>query len=138
MAQRGQNFPNQIENNPLATQIDSYGLCWGGKKAQSSLTGCPLLCSNLVSYLPTQNKSFKPKCVAKRQFQPIRATFGPPWGHNWDILGLANEPNWSAWMSSVPFQPGSSIVLLNRWSHLALIVKMPVLALCGPFVGPNM
>ena len=74
----------------------------------------------------------KPKCVAKRQFQPIWATFWPPWGHNWDILGLANVPNWSAWMSSIPFQPGSSIVLLNRWSHLALIVQMPV----WPFLGP--
>ena len=132
MAQRGQHFPKHIDNNPLATQIDSYGLCWGGKKAQNGLPGCPLLCSNLVSYLPTQNRPSKPKCVAKRQFQPIWATFWPPWGHNWDILGLANGPNWSAWMSSMPFQPGSSIVLLNRWSHLALIVKMPVLALFGP------
>ena len=97
MAQRGQNLPKQIENNPLATQIGSYGLCWCGKKAQNGLPGCPLLCSNLVSYLPTQNRPSKPKCVAKRQFQPIWATFWPPWGHNWDILGLANGPNWSAW-----------------------------------------
>ena len=100
--------------------------------------GCPLLCSNLVSYLPTQNRPSEPKCVAKSQFKPIWPTFWPPWDHNWDILGLANGPNWSAWMSSVPFQPGSSIVLLNWWSHLALIMKMPVLALFGPLEGPNM
>ena len=28
--------------------------------------------------------------------------------HIWDFMGLANEPNWSDWMSSALFQPFSN------------------------------
>ena len=29
--------------------------------------------------------------------------FLAPWGHIWDIMGLANGTNWPTWMSSVLF-----------------------------------
>ena len=41
-------------------------------------------------------------------FQPIWDTFWLALDHIWDILGLANGPNWSALMSSVLFQPCSN------------------------------
>ena len=34
----------------------------------------------------------------------------PPSSHIWEILGLANGVNWSAWMSSLPLQPHSNNV----------------------------
>ena len=57
--------------------------------------------------------------------------FLPPSGHIWEILGLANGVNWSALMSSVPFQPHSNNVPLNRWPHIALTLAHYVL-----FLGP--
>ena len=41
-------------------------------------------------------------------FQPIWDTFWLALDHIWDIVGLANGPNWSALMSSVLFQPCSN------------------------------
>ena len=38
-------FPKQTENNPLARQIGSYGLCWCGIKSPNALPACPLLCN---------------------------------------------------------------------------------------------
>ena len=70
----------------------------------------PLLCSNLVSPRSTQIRPSRPICMANRLFQPIWATFWPTLGHIWGILGLANGPNWSAWVSSVLFQPCSNLV----------------------------
>ena len=34
-------FPKQTENNPLARQIGSYGLCWCGKKIPKCSAGLP-------------------------------------------------------------------------------------------------
>ena len=39
-------------------------------------------------------------------------------------------------MSSVPFQPHSNNVPLNRWPFIALIVIIQILAHFGLFLGP--
>ena len=97
---------------------------------------CPLLGSQLVLPLPTQNLTSGPICMAKWLFSLNLGHLLPPSGHIWEILGLANGANWSAWMSSVPFQPHSNNVPINRWSHIALIVKMQILAHFGHFLVP--
>jgi hypothetical protein len=103
-----------------------------------------LVCPDAPCCVPTLFHPVQPKIGPlgrfvwpKGYFQPFLATFWPPWGHIWDILGLANGPNWSAWMSLVLFQPRSNIVSLNSGSPMALIVKMPMLALFGAFLGPR-
>ena len=80
-------------------------------------------------------------CVANRLFSTylglFLATFGPYLGHfrsgKWAKLVSLNV------LSAVPalFQP----VPLNRWSHMALLVKMSMWAFYwffGPWEGPNM
>ena len=99
--------------------------------------------------VPTLFHPFQPKIGLlgrfvwlKGYFQLIWDTFWPPLDHTCDILGLANRPNWSAWMSSKPFQPFSNIVPLNRWANITLIVKLPIFGpfrvFFGPWEGPNM
>ena len=100
----------------------------------------PLLCSNLVPPRSTQYRPSRPICVALRlistYFCLFMAPFDPYLGHfqsgKWAKLASLNV------LSAVPtlFQPNP----LNRWSHKALLVKMPIWAVFGPFwpwEGPN-
>ena len=68
------------------------------KKGPIYYGGCLLLCSNIVVPPPTQNgpSDSKPICGANMLFFPILGTLWPLCGHIYDILGLANGPNWSA------------------------------------------
>ena len=60
----------------------------------------------------------------KRYFQPILATFWPPWDTICDFLGLANGPNWCVWLSSVLFRPFSahSIISFGSVAYLAYLI----------------
>ena len=97
----------------------------------------PLLCSNLVPPWPTQNRPSRLICVANRLFSAYLGLFlaamGPYLGDfrsgKWAKLVSLND------LSAVPalFQP----VPLNRWSHMTLLVKMPIWAFYWSFLGPG-
>ena len=102
------------------------------------MTGC--LCRVFTLFHPVQLKKGPPGrfFVAKRLFQCIWGLFLTHLGPN---LGHFGSDKWAKLVSlnvlgAVPtlFQP----VPLNRWSHMALLVKMPIWALFGPWEDPNM
>ena len=90
-------------------------------------------CSNLVLPLPTQNSPSVPIWVAKRLFSAYFGHFLAPLEPH---LGHSGSGKWVKLLSldvlsafPTSFQP----VPLNRGSHMALIMKMPILALFGLF-----
>ena len=103
------------------------------KKAKHGLPICPLLGSQFVVPLPTQNLTYGLICMAKWLFSLYLGHLFPPSGHVWEILGLANGVNWSARMSSSPLHPHSNNVWWNRWPYIALIMIIPILAHFGSF-----
>ena len=96
------------------------------------------LCSKIVSPLPAYNRPSGPICVAKRLFLAYFSSFlapvGPHLEHsrsgklakliNLDVLSV-----FPTFFQSVP---------LHRGSHMAIILKLQILALWGRFKGLNM
>ena len=103
--------------------------------AQTGLSGCLHLCSNLFTPLPTKNMPYELICVAKMLFSayfcPFLAPIGPYLGNSW-FCKRAKLINLDV-LCVVPtlFQP----VSLNRGSHMAIFLKMPILALFWAFWG---
>ena len=103
------------------------------------MSGCQMLCSNLVPPLPTQNRPSRLIYVAKRLFSANFGHFWAPLGDIWDILGQENGPNWSVWMSSVLFQSRSNLFHGNI-GHGGLFslfcLFRPILASFRHFLSP--
>ena len=88
----------------------------GWKKGPTWCARMPPVVFNPCSTPSNPIKALWAELCGKRQFQHIGPLFGlGPWGHIWDILGLANCPNWSAWMSSVLLQHCSNLSRKKVW-----------------------
>ena len=74
----------------------TFGKFWVWQMAQTGLSGCHHECSNFVLPLPTL---WNELCGQKAIFCLLWPLSGPSRA----ILGLANGPNWSTWMSYMPF-----------------------------------
>ena len=137
--QGGQKMVKIGWNCLLATHFGLEGLFWVGRyetrlEHNSGQPGRPFW-----AFFPHQHRPYEPICVAKALFSVCLAKILAPLGHIWDILGLANEPNWSAWMSWVPFQPGSSPFSTNYGMEANLayfIIFGPILASFLHFWSP--
>ena len=107
----------------------TFGTFWILKMSQNDQPGCPMCCYNLVPPPPTKNRPSGSICVGKTlflaYFGPFLVSIGPHLGHS--VSG-----KWVKWINldvlsaiSTPFQP----VPLNRGPHMAIILKMSILAL---------
>ena len=83
--------------------------------------------------VPTLFHPFQPKMVPLGQFvepngyfQIIWAACCPPWSHIWDILGLANRLNLSAWMSC------SNLVLPQSTNNYGIEAYLAYYIIFGP------
>ena len=113
----------------------TFGTFWVWQMAKINQPGCLYWWSNLVPPLPTQNRPSGQICEIKRLFL---AYFGPFLSLVRPHLGHSGSGKWVKLinldvLSAVPtlFQH----VPINRGSHMAIILKMPISALFWAFWG---